>query len=192
MSTPAPAGRPAPVRITGAGADWETLSLPGSQPAIRRTLLHREGRGGASVQGVAFPPGWSRQAAGHFRVAEEFVVLRGWLRLSGVEVGAGDHAVVPAGALRVDSSVSPDGCLAVAWFGGVPHWEPGPAQDDPRPITRHLVDAVLLTEGGRLRPCPPGAIAGPADVVTTGGRWEWIPDGTTAPPPEMPAVVRLW
>jgi hypothetical protein len=190
VSTPVPAGRPAPVRIGAPGTEWEALHLPGSEPAIRRAVLHREGRGGRSVLAVEFPAGWRRPAAGHFLVDEEFLVLRGRLEISGVVVEAGDVAVVPAGALRADSAVGADGCLAVAWFGGVPGWCPGPSPDPWDPIIRRRVEGVLLVEGGTVRPYPETEVAGPADIVTTAGGWEPVPGGATAPAPDGNAVVR--
>jgi hypothetical protein len=184
------AGRPAPTRIGAPGTAWEAVHLPGSEPAIRRAVLHREGRGGRSVLAVEFPAGWRRPAAGHFLVDEEFLVLRGRLEISGVEVRAGEVAVVPAGALRADSAAGPEGCLAVAWFGGVPGWLPGPAPDPVGPITRRRVEGVLLLEGGAARPHPGREVTGPADVVTTEGAWTEVPAGGTLPLPDRDALVR--
>lgn len=186
----APAGRPAPARIGAPGTAWEAVHLPGSEPAIRRAVLHREGGGGRSVLAVEFPAGWRRPAAGHFLVDEEFLVLRGRLEISGVGVEAGDVAVVPAGALRAGSAAGTEGCLAVAWFGGVPGWRPGPAPDPSGPITRRRVEGVLLLEGGAARPHPGREVTGPADVVTTDGWWTGVPAGETLPVGDWDAVVR--
>ncbi|MGY1700532.1 hypothetical protein [Geodermatophilus sp. SYSU D00766] len=191
MSTPTTGGRAAPDRVPGPGAAWQALHLPDAEPAVRRAVLHRDG-GGRSVQLVEFPAGWHRPAAGHFPVDEEFVVLRGSLELSGVAVLAGDHALVPAGALRADSAVGPEGCLAVAWFDGVPEWRRGAAPAPSGAIVRRRVEGVLLSEGGRVRPHPGPEVTGPADVLTTDGRWERVPDGAVAPVPGGDAVVRPW
>lgn len=183
---------PVTVRLDGLGPAWEPLTLPDSRPGVRRAVLHAAGGGGASVQAVDFPPGWRREPAGHFLVDEEFVVLRGWLQLSDVVVRAGEHAVVPAGAVRADSSAGPGGCLAVAWFGGVPRWHPGPGPAPAAAVASRPLEGVQLADGGRLRPYPAAEVVGPSDVVTTDGRWTWVPDGATMATPDAVALVRRW
>lgn len=181
----------AEIRITGPGPGWRELLLPGADRPVRLLPLHDAGRGGPSAQAVEFPAGWSRPGEWHVPCAEEFVVLRGGLTLSGVEVRAGDHAVVPAGALRTNTTAGSDGCLAVAWFAGPPRWHAGAEGAGPPEVRRHpLVGATVVDGGRRLR--PGDGLTGPADVVDLDGRWRWIPEGAAVTDVGQPALVRLW
>jgi len=73
---------------------------------------------------VRFPAGWSRPGAGHYPVAEEFLVLEGELRLNAATWRGGGYAWLAANRVRADSC-SERGCLAFAWFAGMPRWVPG-------------------------------------------------------------------
>ena len=73
---------------------------------------------------VRFPAGWSRPDAGHYAVAEEFLVLEGELSLNGKTRQRGELAWIPAWQRRHDLG-SRTGCLVFAWFGGTPRWIPG-------------------------------------------------------------------
>ena len=80
---------------------WQDLVIPGSEVPVQVWRLHA-GENKASVSLVRFPAGWQRPAAGHYPVADEFVVLE-----CSVEVGetyrAGDYAYVPPRTVRVAS-----------------------------------------------------------------------------------------
>ncbi|HEY8251480.1 MAG TPA: hypothetical protein VIG70_12820 [Burkholderiales bacterium] len=97
---------------------------------------------------VRFPAGWSRPGAGHYPVAEEFLVLEGDLRLNHVTWRGGGYAWIAANRIRVDSC-SASGCLAFAWFAAGPRWiagapaEPAPSADT---VFAHWRDAP----GGKL------------------------------------------
>jgi len=73
---------------------------------------------------VRFPAGWSRPGAGHYPVAEEFLVLEGELRLNHVTWRGGGYAWIAANRIRADSCSAP-GCLAFAWFAAGPRWISG-------------------------------------------------------------------
>lgn len=179
------------VGIGGPGSRWRELLLPGADRPVRLLPLHGAGPSGPTVQAVDFPAGWSRPGEWHVPCTEEFVVLRGGLTLSGVEVCAGDHAVVPAGALRTNTTAGPNGCLAVAWFGGPPRWRAGAEGAGPPEVRRRpLVGAAVVDRGRCLR--PGDGLTGPADVVDLDGRWRWIPEGAAVPDVGQPALIRLW
>lgn len=91
--------------------------MPGSTAPVRLARLSR------TVSLVRFPPGWTRPERGHYLAGEEFVVLEGELRVSGVTYPAGSSGSLPAGAPRWDSA-SPTGALALAVFDGPPTWVP--------------------------------------------------------------------
>lgn len=179
------------LRIGAPGPEWRRLLLPGADRPVRLLPLHDAGRGGPSVQAVEFPAGWSRPGEWHVPCAEEFVALRGGLTVSGVEVHAGDFAVVPAGALRSNTTAGPEGCLAVAWFARPPRWRAGAEGAGPPAVRCHpLVSATVVGCGRRLR--PGDGLVGPADLVDLDGRWRWIPEGAAVPDVGPPALVRLW
>jgi hypothetical protein len=79
---------------------------------------------------VRFPPGWSRPGAGHYAVAEEFLILEGDLQLNDTIWHAGGYAWIPARRVR-SGSRSESGCLAFAWFASVPRWIAGEPSQPP-------------------------------------------------------------
>jgi hypothetical protein len=103
--------------------EWGTIRMPGSNGAVRLARLPRTADGALRAF-VQFPAGWARPELGHYRVAEEFLVLEGELRMNGTTWGAGGYAWVPANRLRA-ASRSDAGCLAFAWFSSAPDWTPG-------------------------------------------------------------------
>ena len=107
--------------------------MPGATP-VCMAILPRLPDGGFRAF-VRFPKGWSRPDAGHYAVAEEFVVLEGTLALNGHSWDVGGYAWIPAFEPRRDLG-SATGCLVFAWFGGTPRWipgEPGRAPSAERP-----------------------------------------------------------
>jgi hypothetical protein len=182
----------AEVRVRERGPRWRELRLPGADRPVGLLPLHDEGRGGPSVQAVDFPPGWSRPGEWHVPCAEQFVVLRGSLTLSGVEVRAGDHAVVPAGALRAATTAGPGGCLAVAWFAGPPRWRSGSDGAGPPEVNRRPLTGLTVVDGAGRGVALESGLTGPADVVTLDGRWLWVPSGVPVPVVAPPALVRVW
>jgi hypothetical protein len=180
------------VRIGAPDAGWRELLLPGADRPVRLLPLRGTGRDGPSVQAVEFPGGWSRPGDWHVPCTEEFVVLRGGLSLSGVEVRPGDHAVVPARALRTATTAGPDGCLAVAWFAGPPRWRSGSDGAGPPEVGRQPLTGPTVVDGAGRLSTSGGGLTGPADVVVLDGRWLWIPDGAPVPVPAQPGLIRLW
>ena len=101
---------------------------------------------------VRFPAGWSRPDAGHYAVAEEFLVLEGELGLNGRTWKRGELAWIPAWQRRRDLG-STTGCLVFAWFGGTPRWIPGepPQPTGGGPAHRTSVDGRELVRLGQMR-----------------------------------------
>ena len=113
--------------VAFASLDWSAVVMPGSNAPVRLARLPRAGDA-AFRAFVAFPAGWTRPEAGHYAVAEEFLVLDGDLALNGTTWRAGGYAWIPANRMR---SVlrSESGSLVFAWFASAPHWIPGEASD---------------------------------------------------------------
>ena len=104
---------------------WHSAPMPGSNgPVALARLPHLDGQ--ALRAFVRFPAGWARPGAGHYAVAEEFLILDGDLSLNGITWKTGGYALIPARRVRSGSS-SAGGCLAFAWFGGPPRWVAGEA-----------------------------------------------------------------
>ena len=97
--------------------------MPGANLPVQLARLP-ELSDGAFRAFVRFPAGWSRPSAGHYPVAEEFLVLEGELRLNAATWRGGGYAWLAANRVRADSCSEP-GCLAFAWFAGMPRWIPG-------------------------------------------------------------------
>ena len=77
--------------------------MPGATP-VQMALLPKLDDGGFRAF-VRFPKGWSRPDAGHYAVADEFVVLDGELSLNGETWQRGGHAWVPAFQRRRDLGI---------------------------------------------------------------------------------------
>lgn len=111
-----------------------------------------------------FPAGFTRDVAGGYTVAEEFMVLDGELTIGTATYRRGDLTVVPGGYLRPGMSTV-GGCTVLAWFGGPAEFLP--AGELPDAHTDGLVSAPVdrdLPHGWTL-----GSLAAPAasgDEVT--------------------------
>ena len=106
---------------------WKATPMPGSSQPVQLARLPAASDG-AFRAFVRFPAGWQRADAGHYAVAEEFLLLEGDLELNGLTWGPGGYAWIPAHRPRRDLG-SKSGCLVFAWFGAAPRWIPGlPAQ----------------------------------------------------------------
>ena len=103
--------------------EWHSAAMPGSNGPVELARLPQQDDHALRAF-VRFPAGWSRPGAGHYMVPEEFLILDGDLSLNGITWETGGYAWIPA--LRVRSGThSGIGCLAFAWFGGVPRWITG-------------------------------------------------------------------
>jgi hypothetical protein len=177
---------------------WQELVIPGSDLPVQMWRLHA-GENRASVSLVRFPAGWQRPSSGHYTVAEEFVVLEG-----AVEVGstyrAGDYAYLPPRSMRAGSR-SPDGCLALAYFSGVPQWVPGaPADPAPEPPV-HARPAGVVREAAAevagsfevLAETPREPVPADADLFWPDSRcWAYVSRGQVPPALPGPVYVRRW
>ena len=107
---------------------WRETEFQGGSAAARTALLRRDGE--RIVVAVEFPPGWERPQDVHYLGAEEFVVLRGDLTVSGVRYEAGDYGYVPPRATRAGTHTK-TGCLAIAFFDGDSKQRAGASSDPP-------------------------------------------------------------
>ncbi len=106
------------ISLTGS-LDWGKTAIPGGTPDVDICRLRVDPVTKASTSLVRFPPGWSRSADVFYAVDEEIVVLDGELLVSGVSYTAGQYGFIPAASLR-RASATPNGCLALAHFAGIP------------------------------------------------------------------------
>jgi hypothetical protein len=192
---------------------WSAVVLPGSDAPVRLARLPRAADA-AFRAFVAFPAGWTRPQAGHYPVAEEFLVLEGDLRLNDAAWSAGGYARIPAHRLR---SVlrSEAGCLVFAWFAAPPDWIHGPAAGPAPPDDigfAHWRDAPARALGGsasghRLYAGPEhatwiverrhaAALAAPGRICETLGLHDraWRCDAAPAPgnDPDEHLLLRVW
>jgi len=128
-SSPTKSG-PISVCLDDPSLSWDEAIIPDSSPTPAMVRLWSDPAGSMTAL-VRFPAGWARPHRGYYEVEEQFVVLEGLVVLGTLEVAAGSWCVIPAGCLR-DSSVAPEGALALALFSGPPRWRrdipdpPGP------------------------------------------------------------------
>lgn len=106
------------ISLTGP-LDWGKTAIPGGTPEVDICRLRVDPVTKASTSLVRFPAGWSRSADVFYAVDEEIVILDGELLVSGVSYTEGQYGFIPAGSLR-RASATPDGCLALAHFAGIP------------------------------------------------------------------------
>lgn len=168
------------IDLLDAGLPGRDILLPGSHLPVRMTPLD----GSASL--VRFPPGWTRPERGHYLAGEEFVLLAGELRVSGITYLPGQHGWLPAGALR-HSGAAPAGALAFTYFAGEAAWVPSDLDEPDGPTLRTPLATVVIPEGGLpLTPHSvlldtPVTLGHPAEVITV-PTWTWerstlIPEG---------------
>jgi hypothetical protein len=168
------------IDLLDAGLPGRDILLPGSNLPVRMTPLD----GSASL--VRYPPGWIRGERGHYLAGEEFVLLEGELLVSGVTYLPGQHAWLPAGALR-HSACAPSGALACTFFAGQATWVRSDLDEPDGPSLRTPLETVVIPDGGLpLTPCSvlldtPVTLDHPAEVITIPS-WTWdvstlIPEG---------------
>lgn len=107
--------RPTTVDLTTADPRWRDVPMPGANAPFALTRL--ASAAGTFVLYGRFPAGFTRDVAGGYTVAEEFIVLDGELTIGTATYRRGDLTVIPAGYLRPGMSTV-DGCTVLAWFGG--------------------------------------------------------------------------
>ena len=160
--------------------EWHSAPMPGSNGAVELARLPQLDDQ-AFRAFVRFPAGWARPGAGHYAVPEEFLLLDGDLSLNGITWNTGGYAWIPARRVRGGSS-SVGGCLAFAWFGGLPRWVAGEAPVPACDIDvsfAHWRDAPRREMGKRLS----------AHELRAGsGHSTWLADGAMSDiPPRLDA-----
>ena len=185
--------------------EWATTTIAHGTADVEIVRLHADPDMRTSVSLVRFPPGWQRSIDGHYDVHEEIVIIDGQLELTGVTYGPSDYGFVPMGGLRRETA-TPEGCIALAWFGGVPAWTSSP-DDDPQGECCHVAlgDLHAGAPGRLLRQSGEGSCwltSGTADgavadvdteiVDLTAWAWAWTSVGDTLPPIAGPVLVRRW
>ena len=110
--------------------EWHSAPMPGGNGPVELARLPQLDDQ-AFRAFVRFPAGWERPGAGHYAVPEELLILDGDLSLNGITWRTGGYAWIPARRMRSGSS-SASGCLAFAWFGGMPRWVAG---EVPAPVS---------------------------------------------------------
>ncbi len=114
---------PKPLRLdlNAPGALWQSADMPSANMGIDLVRL------GSAPDELAilgrFPAGFERSEAGGYDVAESFIVLSGALHLEGMTASRGTLCFLPAGLSRSPMR-APQGCLVLAWFGGLAHFRP--------------------------------------------------------------------
>lgn len=168
------------IDLLDTGLPGRDVLLPGANLPVRVVPLD------GSTSLVRYPPAWSRPERGHYLTGEEFVLLEGELRISGVVYLPGQHGWLPAGALR-HSCAAPAGALACVFFAGLPTWVPSDLDEPDGPTLRTPLETVVIPEGGLpLTPHSvlldtPVTLDDPAEVITVPS-WTWersnlIPEG---------------
>jgi hypothetical protein len=122
-------------------ATWEPLRMLHADD-LSVHPLRADGRGLTAF--VQFVPGWTRHRPVSCTVDEQFVVLAGTLQINDAVAGAGSLVHVPAGTPRTSTSTE-EGCLAIAWFGGIPRWH----TEEPVPPSPLLPVALDRLGGGQ-------------------------------------------
>ncbi|AQZ64250.1 unnamed protein product [[Actinomadura] parvosata subsp. kistnae] len=166
--------------LDDAGLPGRAFLLPGSNVPVRLARL------GCSATLVRFPPGWERAERGHYLAGEEFVLLSGELRVSGITYLPGQHGWLPAGTLR-HSCAAPHGALAFTAFAGQATWVRSDRDEPDGPAQRTPLESVVIPRGG-LPLTPHSALLDTpipldrtAEVITV-PTWTWersalIPEG---------------
>ncbi len=182
--------RPRSVDLTTADPRWRDVPMPGATAPLALTRL--ASAAGTFVLYGRFPAGFSRDVAGGYTVAEEFIVLDGALTIGSATYRRGDLTVIPAGYLRPGMSTV-DGATVLAWFGGPAEFH---AAGDLPDAHRDGLTSVCVDPGPRRRGLPPGwtlgSLAAPAaagDEVTADLRtWRRLAPGDR---PAPTSFVRL-
>jgi len=118
---------------------FESISVPSDSvtPPISVKRLSIDRDSGASSSLVQFPPGWRRNATGHYLRDEEFYVLAGDLTISGVRYTEHTYAFLPAGYTRSES-FSEGGALLMAFFDRSGPWIDGGATFGEQRLVRFM------------------------------------------------------
>ena len=117
------------IQVSFESLRWGAAPMPGAGAPVQIAQLPAA-TDGAFCAFVRFPAGWSRQEAGHYAVAEEFLILEGDLGFNGLTWCAGGYAWIAARRVR-RASRSGSGCLAFARFASAPRWIPGDPTEPP-------------------------------------------------------------
>ncbi len=190
---------PRSVDLFSEDQDWVEMTIPGSDRPVRLARLYLDTETKATVSLVEFPQGWQRPESGSYAVAEEFVVLRGAITISGVAHKKDDYVLLPAHTART-TSATPDGCLALAAFSGPPRWVPGAPTAIPVSETVHCpADQAVRGSGTDFQGSLKSVEAAPSVSETTmdlldlrTGAWTLVLPGGSAPELGNRTLVRWW
>ena len=158
--------------------EWHSAPMPGGNGPVELARLPQLDDQ-AFRAFVRFPAGWARPGAGHYAVPEEFLILDGDLSLNGTTWKTGGYAWIPAHYVRSGSS-SVGGCLAFAWFGGLPRWLAG---DAATPAIDALVHFAHWRAASETGPGTHALRAGPEHST-------WIVEPAAAQPAALPGDAR--
>jgi hypothetical protein len=192
--------------------DMVATAIPLSSPDVQIARLHVDPETKCSTSLVRFPGDWGRSVDCFYAVHEEIVVLEGELLVSGVSYTAGVYGFIPTAALRF-ASATPGGCLALAWFGGIPlgltdeeaaqRVVPSSLRHDLRTEHLHTDQSPVGPLGTKLRTSEQGScwlvdrlaggIAGFAVEVLHIPTWEWsrVEVGEELPVLEGRTILRV-
>lgn len=98
---------------------WQRGLYGGARADVEVRMLSIDNETGASSVLVRYPPGWERNQPERLSADEEFLVLRGHLKIGEVTYGPYGYAHLPSGFER-ESASSSVGALVVAFYSAEP------------------------------------------------------------------------
>ena len=145
---------------------YEATTIPHATMAVEILRLHVDPVAKSSTSLVRFPAGWERPVDGNYSVDEEILVLDGELIVTGVSYTPGVYGWIARGGLR-RLSATPTGCVALAWFSGIPTWSS--TADDLATTPSVRIDLNNARPGSS--PSPFGAMGRRIRESTAGSCW---------------------
>jgi len=134
---------------------WTEFPIPGGTAPVPIVRLRSDETSRAQTLFVRFPAGWSRPVSGFYEAAEELVVIRGVLHMSGVTYRAGDWGYVPAGSVRSWTEAAEE-CLVFARFDGPARWRETSESGAPTPMVKTMFGSLHDDAAHTVEPSPLG------------------------------------
>ena len=101
---------------------------------------------------LRYPAGWTRPAAQHLRVHEEFLVLDGAIRINGRLYEKHTYGFLPAGFVR-ERAESPQGAVLLTMFYGEPLLGSGASPGfDPKMLVEYVNPLAMEWDPGLVDP----------------------------------------